>query len=127
MSYLADTHALIWGLREPERLSAKARSLMESADEPVYFSVASVWEIAIKLSLGKLKIDATVREFVQAQVRNGFQLLPIEVNHVARVAELPRKHGDPFDRLLIAQALESGLEIITADPVFDRYPVGTIW
>lgn len=127
MSYLADTHALIWGLCAPERLSTKARQLMESAAEPVYFSVASVWEISIKLSLGKLKLDATVREFVQAQVRNGFQLLPIEVQHVARVAELPFQHRDPFDRLLIAQALESDLEIITADPAFDRYPVGTIW
>ena len=127
MSYLADTHALIWGLREPERLSIKARRLLESPDEPVFFSVATVWEIAIKLSLGKLRIDATVREFVHAQVRNGFQLLPIEVNHVARVAELPLKHRDPFDRLLIAQALENDLEIITADPAFDQYPVGTIW
>ncbi len=127
MSYLADTHALLWYVREPERVSRKAWALLESPEEPVFFSMASVWEIAIKLSLGKLKIDATVGEFVQAQVRNGFQLLPIQVQHVARVAELPLEHRDPFDRLIIAQALVSGLEIITADPAFDRYPVGTIW
>lgn len=127
MSYLADTHALICYVREPARVSPRAWSLLENGAEPVFFSIASVWEIAIKLSLGKLRIDATVREFVQAQVRNGFQLLPIEVGHVARVAELPLLHRDPFDRLLIAQALENNLEIITADPAFESYPVGTIW
>ena len=127
MSYLADTHVLLWAAREPERISAKARALLEDASEPVFFSMASIWEIAIKQSLGKLRLDATLREFVQAQVRNGFSLLSIEVQHVARIAELPWPHRDPFDRLLVAQALESNLEIITADSAFELYPVGTIW
>ncbi len=127
MSYLADTHVLIWANQEPARLSAKIRPLLEDAETPVFFSIASIWEIAIKVNLGKLRLDATVREFVQAQVRNGFQILPIDVRHAARVAELPLHHRDPFDRLLIAQALENDLEVITADPAFDRYPIGTIW
>lgn len=127
MKYLADTHVIIWATREPERLSTRARRLLESGETPVFFSIASIWEIAFKVNLGKLRLDATVREFVQAQVSNGFSVLPIEVGQVARVAELPLYHRDPFDRLLIAQALESGLEIITADSAFDQYPIGTIW
>ncbi len=127
MSYLADTCALLWFAREPARLSRRALRILEDTSETVYFSVASAWEVAVKVSLGKLRLDTTVAEFVAAQRRNDFRLLPIEISHVTRVAELPWHHRDPFDRMLIAQGLEENLEIITADPAFGKYPGRRIW
>ncbi len=127
MSYLADTHVLLWAVREPERVSSLARSVLEDGSQVVYFSIASIWEIAIKQSLGKLKLDATVREFVQAQIHNDFKLLPVDVEHIARTATLPLHHRDPFDRMLIAQAEVEDLQIITMDASFSQYDVRCVW
>jgi PIN domain nuclease of toxin-antitoxin system len=127
VSYLADTHVLLWAVREPERVSSLARSVLEDGSQVVYFSIASIWEIAIKQSLGKLKLDATVREFVQAQIHNDFKLLPVDVEHIARTATLPLHHRDPFDRMLIAQAEVEDLQIITMDASFSQYDVRCVW
>lgn len=125
--YLADTHVLIWARGNPARLSRKARAVVEDRGNQIYFSIASIWEIAIKVSIGKLRIDGTVQELVGALVHDGFEMLPVRVAHVLLVADLPLHHRDPFDRMLIAQAREEDLELITADSLFDEYPVGTLW
>jgi PIN domain nuclease of toxin-antitoxin system len=91
-------------------------------------SIASGWEIAIKVGLGTLRVERALDRFLPEQLAaNGFQPLPIDLKHVARVATLPFHHRDPFDRLLVAQALEEGLAIVTADPVFGEYGVSCVW
>ena len=127
MRYLADTHVLIWAWQEPERLSTKARAILENGEETIFFSVASIWEVAIKVALNKLRLHVDIQEFAAAQIEDALQPLPIRIAHAARVAGLAFHHRDPFDRMLIAQALEEDLELISADPVFDKYPIGRAW
>jgi len=124
---LLDTHALLWFVANDEALSASARSLIESADE-VLVSVASAWEVAIKVNLGKLSLDAPSAEsFFEEQMRaNGFAYLPIAPAHVFRAAALPLHHRDPFDRLLIAQALIEGLSLVTRENLV-AYGITTSW
>ncbi|MGC3988430.1 MAG: type II toxin-antitoxin system VapC family toxin [Chthoniobacteraceae bacterium] len=127
MSYLVDTHALIWFAQAPDLLSVKAYDAIAATDEPKFISVASLWEIGIKSSLGKLKLGMQMRDFAQAQLENAFQLLPIHLDHITHIASLPHHHGDPFDRMLIAQAEIEDLQIITKDPSFSRYGVRCVW
>ncbi len=127
MSYLADTHALLWARESPENLGRAARAVFENAEEEIFFSMASVWEIAIKVGLGKLKLDMTVEEFVEAQFANACRLLPIRVSHAAGQAALPMHHRDPFDRMLIAQAKVERLTLLTADRAFRAYKIKTLW
>lgn len=121
MSYLVDTHVLIWHAREPERISRRVRAVLNDASVPVWFSMASLWEMAIKISLGKLQLDVTIEVFAESQLRNAYQLLPVNLVHVVEVAKLPLHHRDPFDRMLIAQALSENLTILTADENFKKY------
>ena len=128
MRLLLDTHAFLWWLGASPRLSRRAKSAIGNARNQCLVSVASGWEIAIKLSLGKLRIDAALDRFLPEQLAaNGFQPLAIELKHAARVARLAFHHRDPFDRLLIAQAIEEELSVVTADPVFTRYGVKRVW
>jgi PIN domain nuclease of toxin-antitoxin system len=125
---LLDTHAFLWWLGASRGLSRKARSAIGSGRNECYVSIASAWEIAIKVSLGTLRIGGTLDRFLPEQMAaNGFHPLAIDLKHVARVATLPFHHRDPFDRLLVAQALEEELRVVTADPVFARYGVKRIW
>lgn len=121
MNLLLDTHVLIWW-DEGRRIAAAARRAIEAADV-VYVSAASVWEVAIKIGLGRLRPDRTVEE---AAEESGFLELPITFRHAQRVSGLPAHHRDPFDRLLVAQAEIEGLTLVTRDPVFDRYGVERI-
>lgn len=123
MSYLLDPHALIWFAQSPEKISRTAYRLIAESDEPNYFSIASIWEIAIKTSPGKLWLDADVGEFARSQLRNAFQLLPVSLAHPAQITKLPPHHRDPFNRMLIAQALSENLTIITADKNFKNIAV----
>lgn len=125
---LLDTHALLWFVANDAALSASARSLIESSADEVFVSVASAWEIAIKVNLGKLSLDAESAEsFFEEQMRaNGFAYLPIAPTHVFRAASLPLHHRDPFDRLLIAQALIEGLSLVTSES-FAAYGITTSW
>ena len=128
MKLLLDTHAFLWWVAASGELSRKSRSAVESARNECFVSVASGWEIAIKASLGKLRIEGALDRFLPEQLAaNGFQPLAIDLKHAARVATLPFHHRDPFDRLLIAQALEEELAVVTADPVFAKYGVTRIW
>lgn len=128
MRYLIDTHILLWMASEQEQLSRKVRSLLSNEENDVYLSVASVWEMAIKVSLGKLKLGVELNDFVQAQVlENGILLLPVKKEHIYPLIELPFHHRDPFDRLLICQARTESIAILTADKVFKKYDVKSIF
>jgi PIN domain nuclease of toxin-antitoxin system len=124
---LVDTQCWLWMALSPERLSAHARSLIETRDNELYLSAASAWEIAIKHGLGKLRLPEPPAQYVPSRLDTLRTLaLPIEHSHALHVATLPTHHRDPFDRLLVAQAQVEDLPILTADPVFARYDVTTI-
>jgi len=127
MRVLVDTHAFIWGFLDDPRLSLAARrAITDAADR--YVSIASCWEIAIKVSRGKLTFAKPVVQVLPEQLAlGGFQLLPIDLNDVARVATMPFHHRDPFDRLLAAQALDEDLTIVSIDPIFQKYGVKRVW
>lgn len=128
MRVLLDTHVFLWWAEGARALPAKARAVIANADNECLLSMASAWELAIKAGLGKLKLSLPVKRFVVENVAaNGFRMLEIGVAHVGRVETLAPHHGDPFDRLLIAQALEEKLAVVTADPVFGKYGVKRIW
>ena len=128
MRVLIDTHVFLWWVEGERALPAKARAVIANPGNECLLSMASVWELAIKAGLGKLKLSLPVRRYVVENVAaNGFRLLEIGVAHVGRVENLAQHHGDPFDRLLIAQALEEKLPVVTADPVFGKYGVKRIW
>ena len=128
MRLLLDTHAFLWWVDDAARLSARARTSIGNPANECLVSLASAWEIAIKLSLGKLRLASTLDRFLPEQLAaNGFASLAIDLRHVARVATLPFHHRDPFDRLLAAQALADNLAIVSADPVFRRYRVKRVW
>ncbi len=118
MRLLLDTHIFLWALADSTSLKPAARKLIESADE-VYVSAASIWEVAIKARLGKIEADPN--ELVAAIAASGFQELPVRAVHAAGVARLALHHSDPFDRLLIAQALAEPLKLLTADAVLAQY------
>ncbi|MEJ0037187.1 MAG: type II toxin-antitoxin system VapC family toxin [Gammaproteobacteria bacterium] len=117
MRVLLDTHLLLWALGSPLKLSAETRKLVDTSE--VYVSAASIWEISIKAALGKLKADAAA---VLAAIQPaGLSLLPITGEHAARVARLPAHHKDPFDRILIAQAVTEPMILLTNDKALERY------
>ena len=118
MRLLLDTHALIWW-DGGEGLTAKATAAIRQADQ-VYVSAVSAWEVAIKTSLGRLKPRRTVTD---ATTESGFEELPIRLRHAEAIGALPWHHRDPFDRMLVAQALTEGLTLVTSDKVFRRYDV----
>jgi PIN domain nuclease of toxin-antitoxin system len=125
---LLDTHTFLWWVGASGELSRKARTAVGRARNDCFVSLASAWEIAIKVSLGKLRIAGALDRFLPEQLAaNGFQALAIDLKHTARVATLPFHHRDPFDRLLVAQALQEELAVVTADPVFAKYGVKRIW
>jgi PIN domain nuclease of toxin-antitoxin system len=127
MRILVDTQCWIWMTASPERFSPKARTLVEATEHDLYLSAASSWEIAIKYSIGKLRLPEPPAEYVPARIEaTRVRALLIDHAHALRVSTLPRHHRDPFDRLLIAQAQIEDLTILTADPLFDAYDVTTI-
>lgn len=127
MRYLIDTHTFLWFINDNPQLTADVKNLLES-DVDVLLSVASLWEIAIKVSLGKLSLPDVYERFMPQQIAvNDIDVLPISVEHLSIVATLPFHHRDPFDRLIIAQAIVEQVEIISVDGKFDAYPVKRLW
>ena len=118
---LLDTHLILWAAFEPERLSAKAAKQLRSRETPLLFSLASLWEVAIKTSLGRADFVVDVTVLQQALLSAGFDEMPIQPHHLARVANLPWVHRDPFDRLLVAQAIEERITLLTADATLKAY------
>ncbi len=118
---LIDTHLLLWAAFDPARLSVKATKALQSRDTPLAFSLASLWEVAIKTSLGRPGFSVDVAQLHQALLGQGLVELPIRPAHLVRVASLPWVHKDPFDRLLVAQAMEDKLSLLTIDATLRRY------
>ncbi|MCE9607470.1 MAG: type II toxin-antitoxin system VapC family toxin [Planctomycetia bacterium] len=127
-SLLLDTHAFLWFVWNHPRLSGVAKSLIEEPRNLKLISLAACWEIAIKSGSGKLQLGEPCEIFLPREIaRNNFKLLTIDLTHVVDVETLPRHHGDPFDRLLVAQSLREELTLLSADPIFDRYGVTRVW
>lgn len=128
MRLLLDTHTLIWLFSGNPRLSPTALEAIQTEGARNLMSIASLWEIAIKVSLKKLHMgDNAVNRLVERATADGIARLPVEPSHCTAVAELPMHHRDPFDRMLIAQAQHEGLAIVSADPALDAYEVERIW
>lgn len=128
MRLLLDTHSFLWFVDDSPRLSTAARFFIEDAGNDVFLSVASVWEIAIKIGAGKLDLGQPIGRRIPADLRdNDIELLNITVDHTAVVAILPLHHRDPFDRMLIAQARVEQMPIISNDAVLDAYGVTRLW
>jgi PIN domain nuclease of toxin-antitoxin system len=119
---LLDTHLLLWAATTPECLSPQARLLIESADSELLFSAASLWEVAIKAGLGRSDFQVDARLLRRGLLDNGYAELPIGSDHAVAVATLPPIHKDPFDRLLVAQAMVEGITLLTADALVAQYP-----
>jgi PIN domain nuclease of toxin-antitoxin system len=128
MRVLLDTHTLLWfALNDPQLSSAAMAVILDSASDKLV-SPASYWEIAIKVSLGKYVLSHPYEDFMQNAIgQNGFHYLHIEPRHTAALISLPYHHRDPFDRLLIAQAMVEQILIISGDPAFDAYPITRLW
>ena len=128
MKLLLDTHALLWFIGNDPQLSVSARQNIENPEHEKFVSAASLWEIAVKLSLQKLKLPRPFAEVFPQQLEiNGFELLPISCVQLEQLAALPFHHRDPFDRLLIAQAMADDMTIVTRDPEFLKYTVKILW
>jgi len=127
MKFLLDTHALLWTLDAPEKLSSRAREMVQNLNSEVYVSIATPWELAIKANHGGLDVVELLQDFEHSLSSGGYQLLETRVSHVIRAGLLPRHHRDPFDRLLIAQSIETGLPLLSCDEKFDLYGVERIW
>lgn len=128
MKLLVDTHTLLWFIAGSPSLTASARSLIEDASNEKFVSIVSIWETAIKVSIGKMTLTAPFDDLFPHQLQiNGFELLPVKVGHTSVVTTLPFHHRDPFDRLLIAQAAEEKMTLVSIDEVFDEYGVKRLW
>ena len=128
MTLLIDTHVLLWFFRGDQRLGGAMRAVIESTGNTKFLSLASVWEIGIKVGLGKLALNRPFDEFLREEVEpSELVLLPISVAHCIAASALPLHHRDPFDRMLVAQALVEGLPILSADPALDAYSVPRLW
>ena len=122
MRLLLDTHLLLWAAAESERLPAAAVALLDDPENDLLFSAASLWEVAIKTSLGRDDFRVDPRLLRRGLVDNGYGELPVTAQHAVSVVGLPPIHKDPFDRILVAQAQVEGVTLLTADPVLARYP-----
>jgi PIN domain nuclease of toxin-antitoxin system len=127
MKYLLDTHTVLWFFDRVEKLSETALgAILESANKK-YVNIVSAWELAIKISLGKLTFDGGVENFFKNINENGFELLPIKEEHLKQVEILPLLHRDPFDRMLIASAVSENMSLITADTDIHQYNIPCVW
>jgi PIN domain nuclease of toxin-antitoxin system len=128
MKFLLDTHSFLWFIDGNARLSMAARQLIEEPANERLVSIASLWEIAIKASLGRLTFAQPFATLLPDQLqRNSMQVLDITVAHTTAVASLPFHHRDPFDRMLIAQALVEVIPIVSVDSAFDAYGISRLW
>lgn len=128
MKYLLDGVVWLWSIGPVERISKEALELLSAGSEEIYFSAATAWELSIKAQLGKLNLPGPPAKCIPAFVaKQGLKELPVTQAHAVKVYDLPSHHRDPFDRLLIAQAIVEGMTILTADRAFAKYPVDVLW
>jgi PIN domain nuclease of toxin-antitoxin system len=128
MRVLVDTRTFLWALLHDHRLSSKAKQVLRSENYELVFSLASLWEVAIKIKTGKLNTIGSSVAYIRDEMNAyGMELLPIRYEHILQLESLPPHHSDPFDRLLIAQALAESLPILTSDEKFKHYGAKLIW
>jgi PIN domain nuclease of toxin-antitoxin system len=128
MRYLLDTHTFIWLATQPERISQRTREILDADEAQLLVSMATIWEMAIKVGLGKLTLDFPIEEFVERACSDfEVEIFQVEPRHVFRVASLPHHHRDPFDRLLIAQAEIEDMTLVGCDPHFAAYGIKCLW
>ncbi len=127
MNILLDTHALIWFLNGDEKLSLKSREAIENQENLKFVSIATIWEIAIKISLGRFSFKKGFKEFLDLIENNGFGIVPITFEHALTVSTLQFIHRDPFDRLIVAQAMTDNMTIISKDEEIKKYEVKIMW
>jgi len=128
MRLLLDTHAFIWYTTDSSRLTATGRSLIDNGENDILLSTASVWEMAIKNSIGRLTFSMPFMEFIKQQLAvNRIDILEITFDHIEVVASLPLHHRDPFDRLIIAQSMAEQIPILSVDAIFDAYAIARVW
>lgn len=127
MRLLLDTHIFIWFVLSPDKLSPTALAAIQDPNNQIFVSLVSAWEMSIKSGLGKMHLTQPIESFFEDQAQhNQFDILPITLAHIAAVESLPRHHGDPFDRLLIAQSMTEAMPLISADHAFDAYSLTLI-
>jgi PIN domain nuclease of toxin-antitoxin system len=126
-SYLLDTHAAIWFFNGDDTLSETANKIIRNFSNPIFLSIVSAWELAIKIGIGKLDFDGKAASFIHIAEDNGITILPIKANHLTVLEGLPLIHRDPFDRLLVATAISEQLTLISADKNIGQYNVSLIW
>lgn len=127
MKFLLDTHTFLWFISGHKLLSEKAQNAIESAESQSFLSIASLWEIGIKIRLNKLNIGMPFKDLKKQIDRNGFEILPVLFGHIELISELPMHHQDPFDRLLIAQCKTDQLTLISKDEKIKPYNIQTLW
>ncbi|HET8810287.1 MAG TPA: type II toxin-antitoxin system VapC family toxin [Flavobacteriaceae bacterium] len=127
MDLLLDTHSVIWFITENNQLSTKAKRLIEEPSNICYVSIASFWEMGIKYSLGKLQLNTNLNHIFELIDQSGFTILPIKTSHILMNSTLQFHHRDPFDRLIIAQAKNEGLTLISKDRMFKNYGENLVW
>ena len=128
MRVLLDTHTLIWFVLDSPQLNVRIKRLIEDENNEKLLSIASVWEMAIKQNIGKLSFGLPFKEFVEQQLNlNSINLLNINLDHIDVISTLPQHHRDPFDRLIIAQAMVEKIPIISVDEAFDAYSIQRLW
>lgn len=128
MKLLVDSHALIWSILNDHRLSPRAKRIFREGTDELSVSIVSLWELSIKIAIGKLRTIGSSVAYLRDECEEyGIQIIPLSTSHILRAEALPLHHRDPFDRLLIGQALEEGLSILTNDAQFRSYPVKVVW
>ncbi len=126
--YLLDTHTFIWWVEDSPKLSPTANKIISNLENECSLSLASAWEMAIKISIGKLKLATSLKRFITGNIAaNDFKIVPIDFSHIHRIASLPFHHRDPFDRLLIVQAMAEKMPIISADTILGAYDIERVW
>jgi PIN domain nuclease of toxin-antitoxin system len=128
MKLLLDTNVFIWLNDAPHRVRDQVMTVIANPDNDLFFSLTSIWEVQIKIQLGKLELSDALPDILKTQqVENNLQVLTIDLNHIWALENLPNHHRDPFDRLLIAQAQTEGMTLVSADGVFEMYDVDLLW
>jgi PIN domain nuclease of toxin-antitoxin system len=125
--YLLDTHTFLWLAEDDPRLDSNVRALFSDVGNEIFLSAASVWEMAIKASLGKLTLATPLARLVAGGVERGIHLLAVTCDHAYQLEHLPFHHRDPFDRLLVVQASHGGMQLVSRDPKLDPYPAIRVW
>lgn len=127
MSYLLDTHTLIWALEDNQKLSMAARKIIDDENNAIFVSMASLWEMAIKLSRGKLSLSQSLEDILVSLENQRVTLLSVKPAHILKLLDLPFEHNDPFDRLMIAQCLQENMVFVSNEALFLRYGVDRVW